>query len=93
MKGMTVQQIEYNGAMRFVHKRATYPTPPELGTIVGPNDLGEHFVVVGTDGRTSLLSYATVPDLTTARTYVFEHGPRSVTETTMVQGAVPGEVR
>lgn len=86
-----MEKIEVNGATRWVHKRVRYPSPPAVGTVVGPNDMNEHFVVVGQDGDETLLSYATAPDIVTARAYVFEHGPRSVTEAKMRPSELLGE--
>ncbi len=74
-------KVDYHGTERHVNKRAHYPSPPELGTIVGPNDISEHLVVLGQDGADTLLGYATVHDLAAAQEHVRAgNGPRSVTE-------------
>lgn len=73
--------VDYHGTARFVAGRAHYPTPPEPGTIVGPNTLGEHLVVLGQDGPATLIGYATVDDLrAAAREATTTGGPRSVAE-------------
>lgn len=66
---------------RHVAGRLTYPTPPELGTILGPNTLGEYLAVIGQDGPTTLLGYATRDELAAAaETLTGGAAPRSVTE-------------
>jgi hypothetical protein len=78
-----MEKTEVDGQTRWVHRRVRYPSPPLIGTLVGPNDAGEHFVVVGQDGDVTLLSYATNPDFVAARAYIIEQGPRSVAERSM----------
>lgn len=60
-------------------RRLTYPTPPEPGTILGPNALGEHLVVRGPDPdqpNAVKVGYATVDDITAA----LQREPRSLAE-------------
>lgn len=76
-----IRKIEVNGVERYVHGILRYPSPPEVGTVIGPNDIGEHLVVVGQDGAGTLVAYATAPDLIAAREHAASGGtPRSMTE-------------
>lgn len=73
--------IEYAGQQRHIAGRLRYATPPEPGTILGPNDTREDLVVLGHDGDRTLVGYATSEDLATAmRRSVLEGNPRSVRE-------------
>jgi len=65
--------------MRAVAGSARYPSPPEPGTIVGPNAFGEHLVVVGTEGGVTTFSYVTTDDVTAS----LEREPQSVAEVGM----------
>ncbi len=70
-----------DGTSRFVHGRLHYPDPPPVGTVIGPNELGEHLVVVGQDGADTLVAYATKPDLQAAIACRTAGGdPRSLAE-------------
>ena len=69
------------GTVRFVAGRLTYPTLPELGTVVGPNSLGEYLVVIGQDGPVTQLGYATTDEIRAAAELLAAGAaPRSVTE-------------
>lgn len=70
--------IDYNGQQKFVAGRLKYPTPPEPGTILGPNTVGEHLVVLGTDEESgeSLIGYAGQPEIAAA----VDRDPQSLTE-------------
>lgn len=76
-----MSNIEYAGQQRFVAGRLRYPTPPEPGTILGPNETREDLVVLGQDGAATLVGYATTEDRAAAmRRAVLEGNPRSARE-------------
>lgn len=70
--------IDYNGQSKYVAGRLKYATPPEPGTILGPNQVGEHLVVLATDEATgeSLIGYAGEPEVAAAMV----RDPQSLTE-------------
>ncbi len=55
----------------------------EVGTILGPDSIGELLVVAERDEAGVRVSYAGVPDIEAARARVAEVGPRSMTELRM----------
>lgn len=74
-------------AARPIAGRLRYAVPPEPGTILGPNWLGELVVALGPDaaGRT-VLGYATVAEVQAAAAAARDGGPRSEAERTRLTG-------
>ncbi len=66
--------IDYAGQQRHIAGRLRHPTPPEPGTILGPNDTREDMVVLGQDGDDTLIGYATTEDRATALRRSVLHG-------------------
>jgi len=52
---------------RAVVGQLHYPSPPEPGTILGPNAWGELVVVLGTEEGTTYLGLATADEVAAAR--------------------------
>lgn len=69
--------VDYNGQKKFVAGRLRFATPPEPGTILGPNSVGEHMVVLTTEENgDTLLGYAGEPEIAAA----MDRDPQSLTE-------------
>lgn len=56
--------------------KARYATPPEPGTIVGPNEFGEHLTVLETVDGVTYFGFTTTDDVKAA----YSRDPQSVTE-------------
>lgn len=54
--------VTHNGKARRLAGRLTYPSPPELGAVVGPAWTREYLVVLGTIEGVTYLGYATTAD-------------------------------
>lgn len=63
-----VVKVEYAGRDRYTLPGSLrYPGgPPPLGTILGPNGLGEYVTVVAHDNGRALVAVATAPDMAAA---------------------------
>lgn len=62
-------------------------TDAEIGALVGPDSMGQLLVVSGVESHdppVRAVSYATTKDIEDARRHIQEHGPRSVTEATLL---------
>lgn len=69
--------VDYNGQKKVAAGRMRFPTAPEPGTILGPNTMGEHLVVLTTDENgDTLLGYAGKPEIAAA----MDRDPQSLTE-------------
>ena len=74
-------RIDYGGKSRQVVGRLRYPSPPDPGTIIGPNGWGEKCVVLATVDGVTLIGRAIVADIEAALVEIVAFGPRSVAET------------
>lgn len=74
------ETIEYEGKTRQVRGRLHYPEPPEPGTIIGPNGMGETLVLFGTDDRGTMAGLATIDDMRRAFDRNQTAGPASMRE-------------
>lgn len=81
--------IRVNGVPRRVAGRLTYPSPPELGAIVGPMWTREYLVVLGTIEGVTYLGFAAADDHDAAAR---RESPASVIEAT-TRAAIARRVR
>ena len=71
------ETIEYEGKRRRVLGVLRYPEPPTIGTLLGPNAMGETVVVLGQHGDLTLIGLAITDDITRATARIVESGPAS----------------
>lgn len=78
----------YDGKMRRVLGKLTYPQQPRPGVLVGPDAWGEICVVLGPlpDGRT-VLGLAVRSDIVAATARIIEHGPESSADEDMIRSS------
>jgi hypothetical protein len=79
------ETISYEGKTRQVRGRLHYPEPPEPGTIVGPNGMGENLVLFSTDERGTAAGLAITDDMERARQRASASGPASMQERRLLQ--------
>lgn len=69
----------------IAHIRRLNGITAPVGTLLGPNAMGEYFTVREVDDRGVICGYATSHDVRAAETAAHTDGPRSMTEVAMLR--------